>query len=273
MAGVDDETNIVIVDSVTKLGAETRGTVAIAASHGGVYAGYLAAKAGARGVILHDAGVGRDKAGIASLDWLDALGIAAATVGHTSCRIGSGRSMAMDGSISFVNATAARLGCAVGQPTIECAQYLLAAALSKAGVPAIAEARFILRETIGQPSVIGCDSTSLVVAGDLGQVVVTGSHGEVLESAPTWGNRPDVAAAVFHDAGIDVRTHTASRLPDLDMRGIPAAVVDAFSARIGDARSIWQTGIVSQVNRAAAARGGEAGLRVSEFVDAVTAAA
>ena len=44
MATAAGGTNIVIVDSVTKLGPETRGTVAIAASHGGIYAGYLAAK-------------------------------------------------------------------------------------------------------------------------------------------------------------------------------------------------------------------------------------
>ena len=39
-------------------------------------------------MILNDAGVGRDEAGIAALAYLDALGIAAATVSHESCRIG-----------------------------------------------------------------------------------------------------------------------------------------------------------------------------------------
>ena len=39
----------------------------VAASHGGVYAGYCAALGRVRAVILNDAGVGRERAGIGSL--------------------------------------------------------------------------------------------------------------------------------------------------------------------------------------------------------------
>ena len=65
-----------ILDSVTVFPADARGRAAIAASHGGVYAAYLAAKAGVKAVILCDAGVGRERAGIGGLDYLDALGVA-----------------------------------------------------------------------------------------------------------------------------------------------------------------------------------------------------
>lgn len=272
MSAVADHAGIVIADSVTKLGPEAKGKVALTASHGGLYAGYVAAKAGARGVILHDAGIGKDKAGIASLDWLEELGIAAAMVDHKSCRIGSGRSMAAEGVVSFVNPTAERLGCAPGQPALVCARAMRTAEPATAPIPAIAEARFVLRERADEPCVVGCDSTSLVTAEDFGNIVVTGSHGEVLEDAPTWGKRPDVAAALFHDAGIDVAAHVASRLPDLDIRAIPAAVVSAASARIGDARSIWETGVISQVNETAAACGGGAGMSVVDFIDRMIAA-
>jgi hypothetical protein len=34
------------------------------------------------------------------------------------------------------------------------------------------------------------------------------------------------------------------RLPVLAARGIPAATVDYRSARIGDARSLWETGVL-----------------------------
>ena len=54
------QNDILIMDSVTKFGHAALGKVAIAASHGGGYAGYLAARAGVRGVILHD---GRDRQG------------------------------------------------------------------------------------------------------------------------------------------------------------------------------------------------------------------
>jgi hypothetical protein len=71
---------ILTANSVTMLDARHRGVVLLGGSHGGVYAGYLAAKAGARAVVLNDAGVGKDRAGIGSLDYLDRLGMAAATV-------------------------------------------------------------------------------------------------------------------------------------------------------------------------------------------------
>ena len=79
-----------ILDSVTVFPPDARGRAAIAASHGGVYAAYLAAKAGMKAVILCDAGVGRERAGIGGLDYLDRLGVAAAAIGHRSARIGDG---------------------------------------------------------------------------------------------------------------------------------------------------------------------------------------
>src|SRR5260370_13012656 len=80
-------------ERITKLGSEAAGCVAVAASHGGVYAAYLAAKLKLSGVILNDAGVGLDEAGIACLRYLDALDMAAAVIGHNSARIGHGPGM------------------------------------------------------------------------------------------------------------------------------------------------------------------------------------
>src|ERR1700722_4430575 len=98
---------IVQADSVTRLGPEDAGKVLIGASHGGVYAANLAARAGLRAVILNDAGIGKDAAGIAGLAYLDEIGMAAATIGHDTARIGDGRDMAARGIISRVNAAAA----------------------------------------------------------------------------------------------------------------------------------------------------------------------
>ena len=74
-AGVE----VLSVDSITRLTDRHVGQVVIAASHGGVYAGYCAARGRVRAAILNDAGVGRERAGIGSLAYLAALGIAAAT--------------------------------------------------------------------------------------------------------------------------------------------------------------------------------------------------
>src|SRR3954464_13867977 len=103
-----------ILDSVTTFPADARGRAAIAASHGGVYAAYLSAKAGVKAVILCDAGVGRERAGIGGLDWLEQLGMPAAAIGHRSARIGDGADCARRGVITFANRRSMFLGLAPG---------------------------------------------------------------------------------------------------------------------------------------------------------------
>ncbi len=61
------------------------------------------------------------------------------------------------------------------------------------------------------------------------------------------------------------------RLQILDDSGAPAATVDAMTARIGDARSAWETGILTHVNALALERGVEIGITVPEFADRLSA--
>ena len=51
----------------------------------------------------------------------------------------------------------------------------------------------------------------------------------------------------------------------LDQAMIPAATVDAMTARIGDARSAWESGILSHVNKQAEKHGVTVGMTVPEF--------
>src|SRR5207245_3034720 len=97
-------------DSITRIPDEARGAVVVNASHGGVYAAYLAAKLGAAAAIFNDAGVGRERAGIGGLDYLQKLGVPAATVGHMTARIGDGADMLARGVISHANPPATALG-------------------------------------------------------------------------------------------------------------------------------------------------------------------
>ena len=259
---------ILIFDSVTKLGGGCAGRVAIVGSHGGVYAGYRAAAAGLRGVILHDAGVGKDQAGIGALDYLDRLSVAAATVDGGTASIGDGASVAA-GKIGHVNQTATACGCKPGQSAMDCAHAMTAAPGLAGEPPPYQEARTILSAGVGEATIIACDSVSLVVAEDVGAIVITASHGELLRNDPSWGKRPDVLAAVFNDAGSD----RASRLSDLDSRGIAGATVAAASARIGDARSTYEDGIITHVNARARALGGQPGQTCKAFVERMKAAA
>ncbi|MBL4556209.1 MAG: hypothetical protein JKP98_00180 [Rhodobacteraceae bacterium] len=56
---------VLLLDSITDAGPDAAGAVAICGSHGGLYAASLASQAGLHGVILNDAGIGLNGAGIA----------------------------------------------------------------------------------------------------------------------------------------------------------------------------------------------------------------
>jgi hypothetical protein len=266
----EDET-VLTEDSVTHLDGRHRGRVVIAGSHGGVYAAYLAAKAELRGVILNDAGGGLDGSGHAGLDYLDALGIPAATVGAMSARIGDGADMTARGIVNRVNGTAAALGCAPGQGAPDCARRMTAAAWTRPAAPPLDEARHLLLARPGEPEVWALDSASLVGPDDVGRILVIGSHGGAPGGLAKNALKANALAAVFHDAGVGADQAGLSRLALLDTRGVAAAVVDGNTARIGDGRSLWATGRISFVNRTAEALGATPGLSVPAFVDRVIA--
>src|SRR5579863_570301 len=244
---------IVIADSITRVGPEAAGAVVVNASHGGVYAAYLAAKLGAAAAIFNDAAVGRDAAGIGGLDYLAALGIPAATVGHMTARIGDGADMLARGVITHSNALAIGLGCRPGMTCRDAAAALRQAQAARgAPPPALEGAVLLVREA---PQVWALDSASLVAPEHRQAIVVTGSHGGLLGGRPETALKYDVRAAFYNDAGIGIDEAGTSRLPALDDRGIAAMTVAAASARIGDARSTYEDGVLSRVNAQAAALG------------------
>ncbi len=251
------------VDTITKLGPEFRGAVLVAGSHGGRYCGYLAALAGLRGVIFNDAGVGKDNAGIGALDYLQPLGVAAATVAHTSARIGDGADILDRGRLSYCNQAAGSLGCAAGQTCREAAEAMRRGKTFEGDTPGYEETRTLLQET--PVRVIACDSASLVETGDANAIIITGSHGGVLAGRPGYGIAVQARGAVFNDAGIGIDQAGIQRLKILDRAAIPAATVDAMSARIGDARSAWESGTLSNINTQAEKRGITVGMTVPAF--------
>jgi len=256
--------SIVIADSITRVGPEAAGAVVVNASHGGVYAAYLVAKLRAAAAIFNDAGVGRDRAGIAGLDYLEEFGIAAATVGHNTARIGDGADMTAHGVITHANGLAASLGVSPGQSCRAAATGLQHARQTHRAPPEALEAAFLLISKV--PQVWALDSASLVVSEHRDAIVVTGSHGGLLGGKPETALKYDVLGALYNDAGIGKDEAGISRLPALDARGIAAATVSAASARIGDARSTYEDGVVSRVNARAAAFGLREGIGAREFV-------
>ena len=109
-----DSTNVLIMDSITKVAPQDKGAIVISASHGGVSSGEFALQVPLHLVFFNDAGVGKENAGIAALDMLEAKNVAAGTTSHTTARIGDSADMWDHGVISHLNARAQALGLKVG---------------------------------------------------------------------------------------------------------------------------------------------------------------
>lgn len=82
----------------------------IAASHGGANCAEYALQFPFQIVFFNDAGVGKDNAGIVALEMLQAKGVAAGAIAHTSARIGDANDMWENGIISSVNERGRDLG-------------------------------------------------------------------------------------------------------------------------------------------------------------------
>jgi hypothetical protein len=126
MSAANEEVRILTVASCSNVHAEHRSHVVVSGSYGGRYNAFNAARWPVRAVIMNDAGIGKDKAGIVGLDFLDQIDLAAATADARTCHIGDGDHMLAHGIISYVNRTAAALGCAPGQSVRNCAERMRA---------------------------------------------------------------------------------------------------------------------------------------------------
>ena len=106
----------VLLDSVTQVEPRHAGLLVVTGSHGGASVVPYARAVRAWLYVFNDAGVGKEGAGIAALDLLQRDGIAAATVAHTSARIGEALDSWEHGVISHRNAAAAALFLRIGEP-------------------------------------------------------------------------------------------------------------------------------------------------------------
>jgi hypothetical protein len=260
----EDEAAIVIVDSVTELDVTAQGSMTVTGSHGGSYAGYVAARAGVSGVVFNDAGVGRDRAGVGALAYLDACSLPSVTVDHGSARIGDGADTLARGIVSHVNRAARTAGCCPAMTCREAVTVLSAAKRFTGPPPLQRESRY--RIDASDCVAWAIDSAALVVASDAGAVLVTGSHGGLLGGRPETALRVDALAALFNDAGVGIDGAGIRRLPALDVRRIAAATVAHTSARIGDARSTYEDGTLSAVNATAFDIGVRVGDTARDFV-------
>ena len=97
------------------------------------------------------------------------------------------------------------------------------------------------------------DSITELGPGDAGCVAVSGSHGGASAARYALAARP--LLSVFNDAGVGKDDAGIAGLALLQAQRLAACTVGHGSARIGDARSTWEDGIISHCNPQAAALG------------------
>jgi hypothetical protein len=107
---------VFLLDSITQVDNSHTGCVVVTGSHGGVSAARFALDVRAALYVFNDAGGGKEQAGVAGLDLLEAASIAAICVSHNSARIGEAQDTFENGMISAVNPSAARAGLKTGEP-------------------------------------------------------------------------------------------------------------------------------------------------------------
>ena len=269
MAGVG---NIFCVPASSQVNAAHHGQVIVSGSYGGEYNAFHAGKWGLRGVILNDAGVGKDDAGVRGIFYLEQIGLAAATADVDTCHIADGDHMLAHGVISRVNRFAAAIGCKVGDTVRATAERMRRAEIATGELSPISGGkRYTISEAAGKPRVICLDAAPMLTPEDAGAIAVTGSHAALFRGKPDNIISVKLRAVFFSDGGVGMDAAGISRLPDLDAKGIPAGAAAAMSASIGDSRSIYRDGILSHVNRMAAAEGATPGMSVHDFVTVLLA--
>ncbi|HRH76688.1 MAG TPA: hypothetical protein PK129_05000, partial [Cellvibrionaceae bacterium] len=97
-----------------------------------------------------------------------------------------------------------------------------------------------------------------------GAVVVSGSHGGT--SAARFAIQAAVRVAVFNDAGVGRDGAGVAGLALLQTAGIAGCTVSHDSARIGEARSTLDDGVISHANAYAEALGATPGLRLRDWL-------
>lgn len=258
-----------VVGSITHLGDADVHRHVCTGSHGGVAVGKHAVFRRVRSLICHDAGIGKDDAGIQALAFLDALGLAAAAVDHQTARIGDADDMIARGVISCANETAAHCGVRTG---MACGQAL---DLFQRNAPVLKLADGIAPETFRRIAIpmssgvqiYALDSASSITGEDAERIVVTGSHGGLPGAARTRAIKAKVRFAAFNDAGIGIDDAGIARLAALEDLGVAAVTVGCGSARIGDGLSTYETGIVSHLNDPARALGASRDAPLRDVID------
>jgi hypothetical protein len=262
---IADSLTIVLADSIADVPRCDFGQIVISGSHGGISAAVFSLRLPVKGVLFNDAGVGKEKAGIAGIYSLEKYGVYAAAVDAFSAEIGRAEET-LNGRITYVNQLALEIGVLPDMEAIAAAQLMSCARqVSTNHARNIEEVKPVKSVIYTSPSghrVTVADSNSMIGPENLRDLVFTGSHGGLV------GDKPAVPASVvavfYNDAGFGKNGAGVSRLPWLERNGIAAATVSTASARIGVGMDTYSCGMISHANAQAAGFGIKSGMRAME---------
>jgi len=254
---------IVIMDSARWVDERNTGKdVVVPASYIGVLPARMIAVHRPRGVVGHDACVGKDGAGIAGLWYLEALGIPAATADGMTAEMGNGRDLYEHGVVSHLNYPAERCGVQVGMPVREAARLMRDVDPDDTEVGNKIR-REIVEEHPSGRRVVVTDSIVWAYPEDEGRsVLVTAGHtgrsgASFLLEANPWG-------FICHDGGMSKNRSGITGLKRTAEAGLAGACIDGNTAPIGDAFRGYHEGRISACNEPAEARGVRVGMTVKE---------
>lgn len=254
-----DYGRIIVMDSITF--ADERNNshdVLVGASFCGMLSIRWPLRVDPKGVICHAAGPGRDAAGVNGLYALEAMGVPGAAADTMSCRIADGRDMYDNGTVGYVNDSAARLGIAKGMAIREAARRMLERVRDIGDVYRPVEIAYDGPE--GRVMAVG--SVTFITSDHEGTVICAGSH--FGHTSAAYSSRFHLAGVMCNDAGRAKDDSGISGLEVLEAKGIPGAAVLADSAMIGDGMSTYRDGIVSAVNRSASVAGVAPDIKASD---------
>lgn len=254
---------IVTMDSARYVDARNTGRdVVVPASYIGVLPARMVAIHRPRGVIGHDACVGKDGAGIAGLWYLEALGIAAACADGMTAEMGNGEDLYRSGVVKHLNYVAEICGVEAGMTVADAADVLLDNDPTDTEVGNKVRRRVVESHESGRRVVVTDSIVWAYPEDEQTSVLVTAGHtgrsgAKFLLEANPWG-------FICHDGGMSKNRSGIAGLATADDAGLAGACIDGNTAPIGDAFLGYEIGLISARNEAAARRGVTEGMTVKE---------
>jgi uncharacterized protein YunC (DUF1805 family) len=258
-----DGRRIIIMDSARWVDERnTDRDVVVPASYVGVLPARMMAVHRPRGVIGHDACIGKEGAGVAGLWYLEALGIPAATADGMTAEMGNGRDLYESGVLSCVNYPAERCGLTIGMSVKEAAELLRTNDPTDVEVGNKIRREIVEEHPSGRRTVVTDSIVWAYPEDENRSVLVTAGHtgrsgaNFLLEASP-WG-------FICHDGGMSKNRSGITGLETTAAHGLAGATIDGNSAPIGDAFRGYAEGTVSACNEPARRRGVEVGMTVKD---------